>query len=215
MPGETPDYHAHRFRGRFNAAFFAALDSYINWLVRDQKLKAFADLPDEVVEVGPGVGANFRYLPTGGRLVAIEPNAMMHDRLRGRARKLGIEVDVRGVVGEAIDLPDGSADAVISSLLLCTVTDPNMVIAEIKRVLRPGGRYSFLEHVVAPPGTALRSVQGAVRRPWAWVFEGCSVERDLASAIRAAGFASVEIDEYRLRSPFIPVNSQIAGTAIA
>jgi hypothetical protein len=54
-----------------------------------------------------------------------------------------------------------------------------------------------------------------VRRPWAWVFEGCSCERDLAAVIRAAGFASVEIDQYRLRSPFVPANTQIAGTAIA
>ena len=68
---------------------------------------------------------------------------------------------------------------------------------------------------MAPDGTLLRWIQHAVRRPWAWVFEGCSCERDLAAVIRAAGFASVEIDQYRLRSPFMPVNTQIAGTAVA
>ena len=114
-----------------------------------------------------------------------------------------------------MDLDDQSVDAVISSLLLCTVADPERVVGEIRRILRPGGRYAFLEHVAAPEGTRLRGIQHAVRRPWAWVFEGCSCERDLAAVIGAAGFASVEIDRYRVRSPFVPANTQIAGRAIA
>jgi len=212
---ESNEFEVHPIRGRFNSAFFAALDGYINWLVREEKRSVFSDLPNEVVEVGPGVGANFRYLPPGTRLVAIEPNKMMHARLRDRALKRGVDIDIRGVVGESIDLPDGSTDAVISSLLLCTVDDPQQVVREIKRVLRPGGRYAFLEHVAAPPGSVLRAVQRAVARPWAWTFEGCSVERDLAAVIRSGGFTSVEIESYRLRSPFIPANSQITGAAIA
>jgi len=99
--------------------------------------------------------------------------------------------------------------------VLCAVADPGQVVSEIRRILRPGGRYVFLEHVVAPDGTFLRAIQRAVRRPWGGVFEGCSCERDLAAVIRAAGFTSVQISQYRLRSPFIPVNTQIAGTAIA
>jgi SAM-dependent methyltransferase len=205
----------HPMRGRFNAWFFTALDSYINWLVRDHKRAVFSGLPAELVEVGPGVGANFRYLPPGCRLTAIEPNPYMHSALQRRAARHGIGVQIRSITGDAIDLDDQSVDAVISSLLLCTVADPGQVVSEIRRILRPGGRYAFLEHAVAPDGTFLRRVQRAVRRPWAWVFEGCSCERDLAAVIRAAGFASVEIGEYRLRSPFVPVNTQIAGTAIA
>ena len=207
-------FETHPVRGRFNAWFFTALDSYINWLVRDHKRTVFSELPAELVEVGPGVGANFRYLPPGSRLTAIEPNHYMHGALQRRAARCGIDVQIRSVTGDAIDLDDQSVDAVISSLLLCTVADPGHVASEIRRILRPGGRYAFLEHTVAP-GTALRGIQRAVRRPWAWAFEGCSCERDLAAVIRAAGFASVEIDQYRLRSPFVPVNTQIAGTAIA
>ena len=208
-------FEAHPGRGRFNAWFFTALDSYINWLVRDRKHTVFAGLPAEVVEIGPGVGANFRYLPPGCRLTAVEPNPYMHCALRRRAARRGIDVQIRGVTGDAIDLEDQSIDAVISSLVLCTVADPGQVLSEIRRILRPGGRYAFVEHAAAPDGTVLRGIQRAVRRPWAWVFEGCSCERDLAAVIRAAGFASVEISQYRLRSPFIPVNTQIAGTAIA
>lgn len=208
-------FETHPGRGRFNAWFFTALDSYINWLVRDRKRTVFAGLPIEVVEVGPGVGANFRYLPPGCRLTAIEPNPYMHGALRRRAARRGIDVQIRGVTGDAIDLEDQSVDAVISSLVLCTVADPGQVLSEIQRILRPGGRYAFVEHAAAPDRTFLRGIQRAVRRPWAWVFEGCSCERDLTAVIRAAGFASVEISQYRLRSPFIPVNTQIAGTAIA
>jgi ubiquinone/menaquinone biosynthesis C-methylase UbiE len=139
----------------------------------------------------------------------------MHGALQRRAARRGIDVEIRSVTGDAIDLDDQSVDVVISSLLLCTVADPGQVVSEIRRILRPGGRYAFLEHAAAPDGTVLRRIQHAVRRPWAWVFEGCSCERDIAAVIRAAGFASVEIGQYRLRSPFIPVNTQIAGTAIA
>lgn len=208
-------FAAHPVRGRLNAWFFTALDGYSNWLVRDRKRAVFTGLPAEVVEIGPGVGANFGYLPSGCRLTAIEPNPYMHGALRRRAARRGIDVQIRGVTGDAIDLDDQSADVVISSLVLCTVADPGQVVSEIRRILRPGGRYVFLEHVAAPDGTVLRRIQRAVRRPWAWAFEGCSCERDLAAVIQAAGFASAEISRYRLRSPFIPVNTQIAGTAIA
>ena len=82
-------------------------------------------------------------------------------------------------------------------------------------MLRPGGRFVFVEHVAAPDGTALRRLQRWVRAPWAWCFEGCSCERDLGGALRSAGFASVEVEDYRLRSPFLPFNPQIAGVATA
>lgn len=208
-------FETHPVRGRFNAGFFAALDGYINWLTHDKKRNVFSGLPREVVEVGPGVGANVRYLPPGCRVIAIEPNPYMHVGLQRRAARRGVDVEIHSVAGDAIDLDDQSVGAVISSLLLCTVADPERVVAEIRRILRPGGRYAFLEHVAAPKGTLLRGIQHAVRRPWAWAFEGCSCERDLAAVIDAAGFTSVEIDQYRLRSPFLPANTQIAGTAIA
>lgn len=195
--------------------FFYAMDGYINWHLRKHKAKVFTDLPPEVVELGSGVGANVRYMPAGSRLVAIEPNPYMHARLHRAARKRGVDLEVRSVVGEQLDLPDASAETVISSLVLCTVRDPAAVLAEIRRILTPGGRFSFVEHVVAKRRTPTRWLQRALRRPWAWVFEGCSCERDLASVIEAAGFAEVDIDRYRIHSPFVPFNTHIAGTAIA
>lgn len=212
---EHPEFAAHPVRGRFNSAFFWAMGGYIDWHMRHRKSAAFAALPSTVVELGPGVGANLRYLPPGARLVAIEPNRHMHARLRRAARSHGVDVEIRDVVGERVDLPDASVDAVISSLVLCSVGDPVAVLAEVRRILRPGGRFGFAEHVAARPGTPTRWVQRALRRPWAWIFEGCSCERDLAGAIEGAGFSRVDLDHYRIHSPFLPFNTHIAGTAIA
>jgi SAM-dependent methyltransferase len=207
-------YQTNPVRGPVNAAFFTVMDRYLDRLLRPHKRRVFADLPGQVLELGSGVGANFRYLRRGARVIAVEPNTAMHAGLRRRAQRHGIDLDLRGIVGESLDAGDGTADAVISSLVLCTVENPDQVVAEVLRVLRPGGRYAFVEHVGAPQGTGLRRVQGVVRRPWAWFFEGCSCERDLRSTIEHAGFARTEIESYRLRSPFFPFNTQIAGAAV-
>jgi SAM-dependent methyltransferase len=208
-------FAANPLRGRFNAAFFSMMGGYIDWHMHKPKTKAFADLPPNVVELGSGVGANLRYLPAGARLIAIEPNPHMHARLRRAARRRGVELEIRRAVGERIDLPDASAETVISSLVLCTVSDPAAVLAEIRRVLVPGGRFRFAEHVAAKPRTPTRWSQRVVRRPWAWIFEGCSCERDLASLIASAGFTSVDINAYRIHSPLVPFNTHIAGVATA
>jgi ubiquinone/menaquinone biosynthesis C-methylase UbiE len=208
-------FEVHSARGPFNAAFFALMGPYIEWSVRRHKRRVFADLPGTVVELGAGVGANLRHLPPASTLIAVEPNPHMHRRLRAAARRHGVHLDLRETLAEHTDLPDHSVDAVISSLVLCTVTDPAAVLAEIRRILRPGGTYRFVEHVVAPAGTPTRALQRALRRPWAWTFEGCSCERDLAAPLRAAGFARVDIEPYRLHSPFITFNTQIAGIAHA
>jgi SAM-dependent methyltransferase len=212
---EIEQFVSHPARGRFNSAFFRVMGGYINWHLHHRKSTVFADLPPTVVELGAGVGANMRYLPAGAHLVAIEPNLYMHTRLRRAARSHGVDLEIRSVTGERMDLPDASADAVISSLVLCSVRDPEAVLAEIRRVLRPGGRFSFAEHVAAEPHTPTRWTQRILRRPWAWIFEGCSCERDLSTAIQSAGFTSVELCHYRIHSPFLPFNAQIAGTAIA
>jgi SAM-dependent methyltransferase len=208
-------FRAHPVRGPLNAAFFWLAGGMFDRLLHPHKRQVYVDLPETVVELGSGVGANLRYLAPGSTLVAVEPNPAMHRRLRRAARRHGVRLDLHEVPAERTDLPDASADLVLSSLVLCSVSDPAQVLAEVRRVLRPGGRFAFVEHVAAHEGTALRRLQRLVRRPWAWCFEGCSCERDLAGAVRAAGFERVDIDTYRLRSPFLPFNPQMAGVATA
>src|SRR3954467_11194860 len=182
------EFEDHRVRGRFNALFFRVMAPYLEGTLRRRKQRLFADLPDGVVEIGSGVGANLPYLPAGSGLIALEPNRHMHSRLRSAARRRGVRLDLRERMAEHTGLDDHSVDTVISSLVLCSVRDPAAVLAEVRRILRPGGSFRFVEHVVAPPRTVTRLAQRVFRRPWAWTFEGCSCERDLEATVRAAGF---------------------------
>jgi SAM-dependent methyltransferase len=203
-------------RSGFNAWFFDRLDHYINHLSRRHKESAFAGIEaGTVVEIGAGAGANVRYLPTGTCLIAVEPNLRMHDRLRRRCRRAEIDLTIVAGGAEAIPLADGSVDEVICSLVLCTVTDADQVLAEIQRVLRPGGRFRFVEHVVAPRRGVRRAVQRAIRRPWGWVFEGCNPGRDTVGLLQAAGFQALEVEHRKFRrSLFWPVNTAVWGIAV-
>lgn len=201
-------------RGRFNAWFLAALDSYMHWKYADIKSSLFKPAPSVVVELGPGAGANLRYLPRGTTLIAIEPNRHMHPVLQQRAKRFGIELDLRGLAGEQLDLPSASVDFVFSSLVLCTVENPEQVIAEVRRVLKPGGLFVCVEHVAAPAGSAIQRLQHSIRRPWKWVFEGCDLCRDTGATLRSAGFSKVEVKTLVLPTMFIPIRHQITAICV-
>jgi SAM-dependent methyltransferase len=197
-----------------NALFLAALDGYMHGKYAAVKSRLFEDAPPVVVEIGPGAGANLRYLPAGTRLIAVEPNRQMHGMLRRRARKRGIELDLRGVVGERLDIPSASVDFVFSSLVLCSVESPERVIAEVRRVLRPGGRFACVEHVAAPSGSCNSRLQRIIRSPWRWLFEGCDLCRDTGSILSSAGFTRVDINPILLETIFVPVRHHIAAVCI-
>jgi SAM-dependent methyltransferase len=213
--GAAPPSFDHGAISRFNAWFFRAFDRYINHISRRHKAAAFADVASsQVVELGAGVGANLAYLPEGVHLIAVEPSLRMHDALRQRASDAGVELTLIPHGAEAIPLSDASVDEVICSLVLCTVEDPARVLAEVRRILRPGGRFRFVEHVAAPGWSPRRWLQHTIRRPWAWLYEGCDLERDTAAEVLAAGFSDVALQRGRLqRSAFIPVNSVVWGIA--
>ena len=206
--------HRHAVRGPFNAWFLGAIDGVMHRIYGERKLRLLGRVPPTVVEIGAGAGANFRYYPDGTKIVAVEPSVHMHERLRAAAARHGHELEIRGLRGEALDLETGSADLVVATLVLCTVDDPRAVLAEIRRILAPGGRYVFIEHVAAEAGSALRTLQNAVTRPWCWIFEGCHPNRDTAAALEGAGFASLALERFRVVSPFVPTIPQIAGVAV-
>lgn len=201
-------------RGRFNAWLLATLDDYMHRKYAGIKPELLRDAPPVVVELGPGPGANLRYLPRGTRLIAIEPNTQMHPLLQRRASQLGIELDRRGLAGEQLDLPSQSVDFVFSSLVLCTVARPEQVISEVRRVLTPGGRFVCVEHVEAPEGSPIKWLQHAIRRPWKWVFEGCDLCRDTESTLRSSGFSRVEVNPIVLPTVLIPIRPQITAMCV-
>ena len=168
--------------------------------------------PPVVLEVGAGAGPNAAWLPAGTRWVAIEPNVHFRPHLEDAAQRHGLDLEVVTGVAEALPLESGAADAVLSTLVLCSVEDVAQSLSEIRRVLRPGGRFVFVEHVAAPEGSALRRVQRAVRRPWGWIADGCRPDRETERAVLEAGFSHVEVERFRV--PLAVVAPHIAGVAV-
>lgn len=197
-------------------AFFAWLlahgDRADRRIYGDRKRGLLGGLSGTVVEIGAGAGPNARYLARGTRWVAVEPNVHFHRHLREAADAHGLDLRIVGGVAERLPLMDGEADAVISTLVLCSVDSVASSLAEIRRVLTPGGRFVFIEHVAAREGSALRRLQRWFRAPWGVVADGCRPDRETLEAIEEAGFASVEAERFRLRAGLVAPH--VAGVAI-
>ena len=203
-----------RLIGSINAWLLHLADRSMDRLYGVRKRSIYRKLPDTVVEIGPGAGANFRYFNRGTRVIAIEPNTSMHARLKERARRRGIDLTIKSARGEQIDLPDQCVSAVVGTLILCSVDDPAMVVSEIHRILKPSGRYLFLEHVAAMPHTRLSKLQEKLRYAWRRLADGCQLNRDSHQVIANAGFSKVDMDCFTLRSQWLPFAPHIFGVAI-
>ncbi len=193
MPPPRRDFSRARIRTRIEAAILRHAPEHP--AVEARKREVIGAMRGTIVELGPGPGTNMRFYADGVRVLAVEPNPGMHPHLRAAAAEHDVDVDIRTIHGEDIDVADGSADAVVGTLLLCGVDDPAQVLTQVRRVLRPGGTYFFFEHVVGPPGSLLRTAQKVVKAPHRWFANGCEVDRDTATTLREAGFADLEITE--------------------
>ena len=180
-------------------------------LLADRKRDLLGNLYGTVVEIGPGTGTNFRYYPGGVRWIGVEPNPYMHSYLRRAGNAAGFAVDVRQSHAENMDLADGFADVVVATAVLCSVRNQSAALQEIRRVLKPGGRFVFVEHVGAGRATSLRKVQRVVRPFWHFIADGCDPVRDTGQAIINAGFEPIHVETFKL--PLGPVATHIAGVA--
>jgi len=184
---------------------------YERWIA-GRKRGLFGALGGVVVEIGPGAGANLPYLRSDVHWIGVEPNPYARPYLERAAREAGVTHELREGDAERLPVEAASADAVIGTLVLCSVEDPAAALREIRRVLKPGGRYVFIEHVAAPAGTWRRRLQRLVRTPWRIAADGCRPDRETLQAIRAAGFARVEAEEFL--APVGLVAPHIAGFAV-
>ncbi|MFJ1811997.1 MULTISPECIES: class I SAM-dependent methyltransferase [unclassified Streptomyces] len=181
--------------------------------VRDRLL---VGLSGRVIEIGAGNGLNFAHYPGAvSEVVAIEPERRMRQLALDAALRAGVPVDVVPGAAEALPVKSEAFDAAVVSLVLCSVRDVPRALAELRRVLRPGGEVRFLEHGPGGGRAMLLTQRALDRTVWPHLAGGCRLTRDAVGALRDAGF---ELGPYRRtllpeKGPRLPFSYCVTGTA--
>jgi ubiquinone/menaquinone biosynthesis C-methylase UbiE len=217
FPERVGDRRSTERRHPIYARFFDRLSRSMERDVGVHRDRLLAGLSGRVLEVGAGNGANFaHYPPTVEEVVALEPEPF----LRGRAQQAASEVavPVRVVEGVASRLPFASStfDAAVASLVLCSVPEPAVALAELRRVLMDGGELRFLEHVRSDHRAKAR-LQGLLdgTRIWPLLGGGCHCSRRPTAAIATSGFRLLELETLALGPSWWVTNPHVRGTARA
>jgi ubiquinone/menaquinone biosynthesis C-methylase UbiE len=176
------------------------------------RAELLAPLSGAVLEVGAGTGASLAHYPPGvSRLVLAEPDPAMRRRL---AKRAGERADVVDAPAENLPFADGSFNAVVCTLVLCSVRDPAAALAEIRRVLKPGGRLVFIEHVAAWDNPARLRWQRRIEPIWKRLMGNCHVTRKTEETIRAAGFEVRDVKRESLRKAIPISRPSVRGIAL-
>ena len=163
-----------------------------------------AGLAGRVLEVGTGNGLNFpHYPPAVTQVVAVEPELYLRALARTAADLARVPVRVVDGTADAVPVADASMDAAVVSLVLCSVPDQARTLAELSRVLRPGGELRFFEHVQADTA-GLARVQRLADLIWPTLMGGCHTSRDSLAAITAAGFQIISVQRFRFPEGRLP-----------
>ena len=155
-----------------------------------------AELKGEVLEIGFGTGHNLPYLPSDvTRLVAVEPSSRSVELAQRRIDAVGLEVDIVGLDGQRLPIKDDSVDAVLCTWTLCSIPDAVAAVREVRRVLRPGGGFHFIEHGAAPDA-GVRRWQDRLNPIQNRVAGGCNLNRDIVGILEAGGMRVTRLDRY-------------------
>ncbi|PON54136.1 Methyltransferase type [Parasponia andersonii] len=184
------------------------------------KSELFANLRGKarkVLEIGIGTGPNLRYYDVDDvvQVFGVDPNSKMEKYATAAAVEAGLPVPnfkFIQAVGEALPLADASVDAIVGTLVLCSVKDVDLTLKEVKRVLKPGGLYLFVEHVAAKEGTTLRFIQSIFDPLQQTLADGCHLTRETGKHISDAGFSSLKLSMAFLSSASL-INPHIYGIA--
>ncbi len=170
----------------------------------------------KVLEIGSGTGVNIEYYTTEvSHLLLSEPDKNMRRQLAMKIAKLQHKnITISSCSAEKIDADSNSFDFVISALVCCSVTDLDATLTEIKRVLKPGGSFVFLEHVAAEDGTKRRVWQRRINPVWRKLAGNCHLIRETEAAILKAGFDIQEIKKESMRKAPPIVRPTIRGIAV-
>lgn len=185
--------------------------------VGEHRQQLLDGLAGSVLEVGAGNGLNFsHYPPTVTRVVAVEPEPHLRELAQISAGSASVPITILDGTAELLPVGDGDYDAVVATLMLCSVANPAAALSEMHRVLRPGGELRFMEHVLAESAGRRRIQRLADATCWPTCFGGCHASRDSVAAISAAGFSVRELVRYRLpdtRAPW-PTAPHARGIAV-
>ncbi|PXY30348.1 class I SAM-dependent methyltransferase [Prauserella endophytica] len=173
-----------------------------------------APLRGTVLELGPGTGVNLPHYAPGVTWIGVEPDPRSRGRLGRAIARLGGTGEVLDGRAERLDLPGHSVDAVVATFVLCSVDDVTAALTEIRRVLRPGGRYVLAEHVAAPQGTWVRRGQDGLARASRWFGGKCRPNRCAGSAIARAGFELADVHRFVVPGPLGAGIPHLAGAAV-
>ncbi|HEU5034301.1 MAG TPA: class I SAM-dependent methyltransferase [Mycobacteriales bacterium] len=167
-----------------------------NKQTREIRARVCGDLSGEVVEIGFGTGHNLPFIPAAvTRLRAVEPSERSIELAGQRMEATSFPIDVVGLDGQQLPLPDGSADHVLCTWSLCTIPDPVAAVREMRRVLRPEGRLHFVEHG-ASPEARVRSWQDRLNGLQQRMGGGCNLNRDIPGILEAGGMTIERLDTY-------------------
>ncbi len=155
-----------------------------------------ADAGGNILELGFGTGLNLSYYPPHVRkITTVDPNIGMYRRAQRRIKHAGVEVDRRVLGGERLPFEDSTFDNVVSTFTLCSIEEVAQAMREVYRVLKPGGKFLFLEHGLSPD---LNVQKWQHRLNWLQMrlAGGCHLDRDIRAIVTAQPFASVRMDEF-------------------
>ena len=165
-------------------------------VARQQRRRVCDGLAGEVVEIGFGSGLNVPfYPPEVTRVAAIEPADVGWKLARKRVAAVTTPVERSGLDGQALPFPDDRFDAALSTWTMCTIPDLDAALAELRRVLKPGGKLHFVEHGLAPDGH-VQVWQHRLEPLQKRLFGGCHLTRPVVDRLRGAGFEIAEVEQY-------------------
>src|SRR5215208_4243963 len=164
-----------------------------------------------VLEIGGGTGANLAHYRDVDRVVVAEPDPFMRRRLDQKLEDARVSVEISAAGAEELPFSDGSFDTVVSTLVLCTVPDQESALDEVRRVLCPGGRLLFIEHVRAAGSTA--RWQDRLEPLWGRFLGGCHPNRDTVAAIEKAGFEIETFESFHPPIAFSRLTPHVQGSA--
>lgn len=202
------DARGHRVFAAFYDRLVAPMERTVLGPIRSELV---GGLTGSVLDVGAGTGANLPHFRDATAVVAAEPDPAMRRRLTARLGEAAVPVEVSDAGAQALPFPDASFDAVVFTLVLCTVPDPGAALAQARRVLRPGGTLVALEHVRGHGGHA--RWQSRLDPVWTRVMAGCHLDRDTAATIRSAGFEPDHEERFSVPPSWGPTSALLRLTA--